>query len=63
MGIFLKINPGARFLVVGSGPAEETVRAALTREGVADRLHLAGKLTGPRLAAAYHAMDVFAFAR
>ncbi|WP_009964347.1 glycosyltransferase [Verrucomicrobium spinosum] len=62
VGIFLKINPGARFLVVGSGPAEETVRAALTREGVADRLHLAGKLTGPRLAAAYHAMDVFAFA-
>jgi 1,2-diacylglycerol 3-alpha-glucosyltransferase len=62
VGLFLKNTPGARFLVVGSGPAEETVLESLTRQGVADRLHLAGKLTGPRLTAAYHAMDVFAFA-
>ncbi len=62
VGLFLKNTPGARFLVVGSGPAEDTVLASLTRQGVADRLHLAGKLTGPPLTAAYHAMDVFAFA-
>jgi glycosyltransferase involved in cell wall biosynthesis len=59
---FLKQTPGARFLVVGGGPSEDAIRDTFARHGMADRLLLAGKHTGPALADAYNAMDVFAFA-
>src|SRR6185503_9609416 len=52
----------AVFLVVGSGPSAEEIEKVFRQRGLAGRLHLAGPLEGPRLADAYHAMDVFAFA-
>lgn len=52
----------AHVLVVGGGPSEGGVRAAFEREGLEDRLHMAGPLRGQALVDAYHAMDVFAFA-
>jgi len=58
---FLRRQPAAWFLVVGSGPAEDELRRAFVRRGVADRLVLAGSHTGRRLHDAYHAMDIFAF--
>jgi glycosyltransferase involved in cell wall biosynthesis len=59
---FVKKTPQAHFLVVGCGPAEDTVLATFARHGLTDRIALAGKLSGKTLANAYHAMDVFAFA-
>jgi glycosyltransferase involved in cell wall biosynthesis len=59
---YLRTRPGARFLVVGAGPAEEEMKAVFAEAGAADRLVLAGKHTGRALADAYAAMDVFAFA-
>ncbi|MEZ0389240.1 MAG: glycosyltransferase, partial [Verrucomicrobium sp.] len=62
MVAFAKKAPATRVLVVGAGPAEDSVVAAFARHGLTDRLHIAGKLSGRTLANAYHAMDVFAFA-
>ncbi|HTL70158.1 MAG TPA: glycosyltransferase [Candidatus Eisenbacteria bacterium] len=59
---FLEKQPRARFLLVGKGPSEETVRAVFEARGLTDRLHSAGALSGAALADAYRAMDVFAFA-
>jgi len=58
----LRRLPGARFLVVGSGPEEEGIRETFRRAGLAGRLHVLGVLEGPALADAYAAMDLFAFA-
>ena len=49
-------------LVVGDGPAGEGLDARFAEAGIADRLHRPGALALPRLADAYSAMDVFAFA-
>jgi glycosyltransferase involved in cell wall biosynthesis len=51
----------ARFLVVGAGPSEKTIREILNREGLTDRLVMPGKKTGRKLADAYKAMDLFVF--
>lgn len=59
---FLSENISGRFLVVGTGPSAEEIRARFERCGMSDRLFLAGVLRGKKLADAYHAMDVFAFA-
>jgi glycosyltransferase involved in cell wall biosynthesis len=59
---FLAREPRARFLVVGDGPAREELKEVFDRQGVAERLLLAGKRTGRVLREAYRAMDVFAFA-
>jgi glycosyltransferase involved in cell wall biosynthesis len=59
---FLKTEPQARFLVVGKGPSDADIRSVFAAEALGERLHLAGILQPPRLADAYHAMDVFAFA-
>ncbi|HEX6199264.1 MAG TPA: glycosyltransferase, partial [Thermoanaerobaculia bacterium] len=58
----LEARPGARFLVVGDGPARETVTEELVRRGLGERLHAVGVLGGAELVSAYRAMDVFAFA-
>jgi 1,2-diacylglycerol 3-alpha-glucosyltransferase len=58
---FLRDEPGAWFLVVGSGPSDELLRQVCERAGVAKRLVLAGSRTGQPLYDAYRAMDVFAF--
>jgi len=59
---FLKKEPKAHFLIGGAGPSEESIKEIMAKEGVADRLHLAGMLKGKDLVNAYHAMDVFVFA-
>jgi len=59
---FLKKEPDAHFLIGGTGPSEEPIKEIMAREGLTDRLHLAGMLKGKDLVDAYHAMDVFVFA-
>lgn len=59
---FLAGRAESRFLVVGQGPAAETVARELSARGVGDRLLALGRRTGSELADAYAAMDVFAFA-
>jgi glycosyltransferase involved in cell wall biosynthesis len=49
-------------LVVGSGPSRDDMARVFEEAGVRERLHFAGQLSGHDLVAAYHAMDVFAFA-
>lgn len=62
VALFMMDEPESVFLVVGSGPEEETIRKAFEKEGIADQLLFAGKRTGIELYEAYKAMDVFAFA-
>ena len=61
VALFLKGEPEARFLVVGTGPAEDEFKKLFEDRGVADQLILAGKQTGPALHNAYAAMNGFAF--
>jgi len=62
VAIFIKQNPGAHFLVAGEGPAEQQIHAIFAKHKLSEHLHIAGILNPEQLAAAYHAMDVFAFA-
>ena len=62
VGIFLKGNPDAVFLVVGEGNEGEEMLQILRKHGVGDRVYRAGQLSGPHLADAYAAMEVFVFA-
>jgi glycosyltransferase involved in cell wall biosynthesis len=55
-------EPRAHVLIVGDGPEADRIRAVFAARGLADRAHLTGVLRGDALAAAYRAMDVFAFA-
>lgn len=57
---FLKKNTDSRFLVVGEGPSGKNIRDAC-KDGPADRLVMAGRLSGQELSDAYAAMDLFAF--
>ncbi len=59
---FLEARPDAYFLLVGAGPAAPDIRAHLEEAGLGARLVATGVLGQPALAAAYRAMDVFAFA-
>jgi glycosyltransferase involved in cell wall biosynthesis len=59
---YLCSAPAAHALIVGEGPSGETIRDQAQQAGVAERLHMPGKLTGRALAEAYQAMDLFAFA-
>ena len=59
---FLEARPEAWFLVAGSGPLEEDIRAHLAERGLSDRVCFAGILQGRDLVDGYAAMDVFAFA-
>jgi glycosyltransferase involved in cell wall biosynthesis len=52
----------AHFLVVGHGPCQETIQQQFKTQGLHDRLHMPGCLTGQDLIDAYHAMDLFVFA-
>lgn len=61
VALFLRQQPKAWFLVVGSGPAEDLLRQACKKHGVEKRLILAGPHTGQDLHDAYKAMNVFAF--
>lgn len=59
---FLQDRPQAWFLVAGSGPLQDAMRAHFGEAGVLGRVRFAGILQGRDLADAYDAMDVFAFA-
>lgn len=59
---FLQTNPQAHFLLVGTGPLEETIADMFVQAGLRERLHMTGILGHPLLSAAYAAMDVFVFA-
>ena len=59
---FIGGHPDAHFLVIGSGPSEDAMRAVFAQAGLEARLHFAGILQGQDLSDALHAMDVFAFA-
>jgi 1,2-diacylglycerol 3-alpha-glucosyltransferase len=58
---FIAATPGSRFLVVGTGPAEDELVAKFEQAGAGHRLVRAGTLTGRPLHDAYRAMDVFVF--
>ena len=58
----LRRYPHVHFLVVGSGPSEESLRTKCRKAKVEDRLRLVGSKSGQDLVDAYHAMDLFAFA-
>lgn len=59
---YMKADERAFFLVVGDGPSAETIRDLLDGAGLGQRARFTGIVRSPRLADAYHAMDVFAFA-
>lgn len=61
VALFLQRTPGARFLVVGSGPAEAELKQVFAQRGLADRLVLAGSQSGQKLHDLYQAMDLFVF--
>ncbi len=62
VSVFLDRARDAHFLVVGEGPAERELADRFAKQGQHDRLHCVGTLRHPRLAQAYRAMNVFAFA-
>jgi len=57
-----KNEPHARFLVVGNGPEQQTIKKQFHDSGLQKQLITAGELSGQALADAYAAMDSFAFA-
>lgn len=59
---FLRDHADAWFLVVGDGSYRADLRAVAAEYAVGDRVVDAGTLGGTKLADAYHAMNVFAFA-
>jgi 1,2-diacylglycerol 3-alpha-glucosyltransferase len=59
---FMKEERRAHYLIGGSGPSQEAIKDIMEKNGVADRLHLAGVVKGQDLIDTYHAMDVFVFA-
>ncbi len=59
---FVGNHPHAHFLVIGTGPSENSLREIFARAGLEARLHVAGILQQQALADALHAMDLFAFA-
>jgi glycosyltransferase involved in cell wall biosynthesis len=59
---FAAVDPRVHVLIAGDGPEAPQIRARFGERGLGERLHLVGVLQGDPLAAAYRAMDVFAFA-
>jgi glycosyltransferase involved in cell wall biosynthesis len=59
---FLEQEHRAFALLVGEGPCRESIEATFAERGLSRRLYMAGMLDRDRVADAYRAMDVFAFA-
>jgi glycosyltransferase involved in cell wall biosynthesis len=59
---FLEQERRAFALLVGEGPSREGIEATFAERGLSRRLYMAGMLDLDRVADAYRAMDVFAFA-
>ncbi len=62
VGAFVKDRPVAHWLVVGDGRSRDEIAFLFRSQGLSDRLHMTGSLSGRALTDAYAAMDVFAFA-
>ena len=62
VGRHLGEHSDAVFLVVGSGEAQASIEQILRRHARPHQVAMVGKLTGPDLADAYAAMDLFVFA-
>ncbi len=58
---FLKKEKEAYFLVVGSGPSEETLINHFKEQKLENQLRLTGDMKGQKLIEAFQAIDVFAF--
>ncbi|KXB09437.1 glycosyl transferase family 1 [candidate division MSBL1 archaeon SCGC-AAA385M11] len=58
----LETVPRTAFLVIGRGPFKSRLESFFASRGLSQRLIMPGSLTGSELAAAYQAMDIFAFA-
>lgn len=52
--------PGLRFLIVGAGPRERSLRRLADKTGVADRVRFAGEVPYAELPACFRVGDVFA---
>lgn len=61
VGLYLAENPDVYFLVVGDGPAQETMKSLLMEFAEPSQIIFTGRQCGQDLADAYAAMDVFAF--
>ncbi|MGH6636008.1 MAG: glycosyltransferase [Gammaproteobacteria bacterium] len=59
---FLRQHRNGYFLLVGAGPSKKQIVASFAADGLSQRLRAVGVLQNAELAAAYKAMDVFAFA-
>ncbi|MCM2129951.1 glycosyltransferase [Larsenimonas rhizosphaerae] len=59
---FLKARPDAHFMVVGDGDEAEAMVNIARQQGVSERVHFTGVLSGQSLVDAYHAMNSFVFA-
>lgn len=60
-GQFLATRPEAKFVVVGSGDSETAIREIIAELADEQQLVMTGSQTGPDLAGAYAAMDLFVF--
>jgi PEP-CTERM/exosortase A-associated glycosyltransferase len=59
----LQACPQARVLLVGGGPAEETLRRLATDLGIADRVHFAGRVPHGLVRQYYALIDLLVYAR
>jgi glycosyltransferase involved in cell wall biosynthesis len=59
---YLRQNENAWFLLAGTGPMEETLKAGLSGRSGGERVRMFGNLEGEELSGVYAAMDLFAFA-
>lgn len=59
---FLKKKNDAHFVIVGDGPAKKELESYAVLNGVKDRMHFVGVLSGQDVVDAYHAMNLFVFA-
>lgn len=59
---FMKVDDRSVFVVVGSGPSEQSIRDIFSKPGIDQRLVACGVLENQPLADALAAMDVFVFA-
>lgn len=58
----LALLPGHRLALVGSGPEEQRLKDLAARRGVADRVHLLGRMPHDELPAVYSAADLLVLA-
>ncbi|WP_444931367.1 glycosyltransferase [Microbulbifer sp. SSSA002] len=58
---FLRENPGAHFLLAGSGPMENQLRQFFIDKNLMTRVHMPGKVIGDARRDVYSAMNIFLF--